>query len=62
VSARRIAGWAVLALIPLVLLALAALSRQLIEAGIGLVIAVILCLAAYTGDRLLSHEDQQGEE
>ncbi|WP_328545452.1 hypothetical protein [Streptomyces europaeiscabiei] len=52
--ARRITGWAVLSLVPLVLVALAALAGQLIELVIGSLIAAFLCLATYVGVRLLS--------
>lgn len=52
-TARRITGWAVLSLIPLILVTLAALAGQLAEAAVGLGVAAVICLAAYTGVRLL---------
>jgi hypothetical protein len=53
VTARRVAGWAVLSLIPLVFVTLAALAGQLDEMAVGVVIAAFCCLAAWTGVRLL---------
>lgn len=52
-TVRRIAGWAVLSLIPIIFVTLAILAGQLVEAAIGLGIAVVICLAAYTGIALL---------
>ena len=51
--ARRVAGWAVLSLIPLTFVALAVLADQLAEMAVGVGIATFICLAAYTGFRLL---------
>jgi len=54
VTARRIAGWAVLSLIPAVLVTLAALAGQLAELAVGVGIAAFVCLAAWVGVALLS--------
>lgn len=52
-TARRVAGWAVLSLIPLVFVGLAVLADQLAEMAVGVGIATFICLAAYAGFRLL---------
>jgi len=59
VTARRIAGWAVLSLIPAVLVTLAALAGQLAELAVGVGIAAFVCLAAWVGVALLSDGRQQ---
>lgn len=51
---RRVAGWCVLALIPLTFVALAALAGQLAELAVGTAIAAFLSLAAIVGVRLLT--------
>lgn len=56
---RRVAGWAVLSLIPLTFVTLAALAHQLAELAVGFGIAVLVCLAAYVGVRLLDHGGQR---
>ncbi|MFF8100115.1 hypothetical protein ACF07S_10120 [Streptomyces sp. NPDC016640] len=53
VTIRRIAGWAVLSLIPLTLVALAVLAGQLAELAVATGIAAFLCLTAWVGVRLL---------
>lgn len=58
-TARRIAGWAVLSLIPAVLVTLAALAGQLAELAVGVGIAAFVCLAAWVGVALLSDGRQQ---
>lgn len=50
---QPVAGWAVLSLVPLTLVALAALAGQLAEMAVGTVIGVVLVLIIYTGLRLL---------
>ncbi|MGX1129933.1 apolipoprotein N-acyltransferase [Streptomyces glaucescens] len=52
-TGRRIAGWAVLSLIPLVFVTLAVLAGQLAEMAVGVGIAVFCCLALWFGLRLL---------
>lgn len=52
-TVRRIAGWAVLSLIPLTFVILAVLAGQLVELAVGTGIAAFVCLAAYVGVRLL---------
>ena len=51
---RRIAGWCVLALIPITIVALAAAAGQLIELAAGATIAAFLMLAAFIGVHLLT--------
>lgn len=51
---RRIAGWCVLALIPLTFVTLAVLAGQLAELAVGTAIAVFVALAAIIGVRLLT--------
>jgi hypothetical protein len=53
---RRLAGWAVLSLIPLAFLALAVLAGQLAEMAAGVGIAAVCLLAAWVGVRLLAPE------
>lgn len=55
---RRIAGWCVLALIPLTFVALAALAGQLAELAVGAVIAAFLGLAAIVGVHLLTNTNR----
>lgn len=50
---RRIAGWAVLSLIPLVFVTLAVFAGQLAELAVGTGIAAACCLAAWAGVTLL---------
>lgn len=50
---RRIAGWCVLALIPLTLVALAALVGQLAELAVGTAIGAFVTVAAVVGARLV---------
>ncbi|MFE1111297.1 hypothetical protein ACFW5U_36185 [Streptomyces rochei] len=50
---RRIAGWAVLSLIPLSLVMLAALAGQLAELAVGAGVAAFLALTAWAGVALL---------
>ncbi|MEI5032397.1 hypothetical protein RB201_04150 [Streptomyces sp. S1A(2023)] len=53
---RRIAGWCLLALIPLTFVALAALAGQLAELAAGTAIAAFLAVAAIVGGvRLVDH-------
>ncbi|MET7795656.1 hypothetical protein [Streptomyces decoyicus] len=54
---RRIAGWCVLALIPITIVALAVLAGQLAELAVGAVIAAFLTLAAFVGSHLLTGKD-----
>ncbi|MGW2010864.1 hypothetical protein [Streptomyces nigrescens] len=54
---RRIAGWCVLALIPITLMALAVLAGQLAELAVGTVIAAFLALAAFVGSYLVTGKD-----
>ncbi|MFH8531507.1 hypothetical protein ACH4GE_24190 [Streptomyces tendae] len=56
---RRIAGWCVLALIPLTLVLLAGLAGQLAELAVGTVIAVFLMLLAIVGNHLLTEADRR---
>lgn len=51
---RRVAGWCVLALIPLTFVALAALAGQLAELAVGTAIAAFLMVAAFLGVHLLT--------
>jgi hypothetical protein len=51
---RRIAGWCVLALIPLTFVTLAVLAGQLAELAVGTAIAAFVALAAVIGVRLLA--------
>ncbi|MGW9245742.1 hypothetical protein [Streptomyces badius] len=53
---RRIAGWCVLALIPLTFVGLAALAGQLAELAAGTAIAAFLAVAAIVGVRLVDHK------
>ncbi|MEV6696272.1 hypothetical protein AB0M68_03790 [Streptomyces sp. NPDC051453] len=55
-TARRIAGWALLSLIPAVFITLAVLSGQLAEFAIGTAIAVVLAAATIAGIRLLTDD------
>ncbi|MFF6966301.1 hypothetical protein ACFY9G_23400 [Streptomyces anthocyanicus] len=50
---RRVAGWCVLALIPLTLVLLAGLAGQLAELAVGTAIAVFLVGADIVGTHLL---------
>ncbi|MEU1043966.1 hypothetical protein ABZ400_02265 [Streptomyces sp. NPDC005897] len=50
---RRVAGWCVLALIPLTLVFLAGLAGQLAELAVGTVIALFIVGAAIVGNHLL---------
>ncbi|WP_405184223.1 hypothetical protein [Streptomyces albidoflavus] len=52
-TGRRIAGWAALALAPLALVALAALTGQLAAAGLGVVLAAFVLGTTRLGLRLL---------
>ncbi|MGW4223017.1 hypothetical protein ACWEG1_06120 [Streptomyces bauhiniae] len=56
---RRLAGWGVLALIPLTLVALAALAGQLVELGVGAVIAVFIILAGAVGTHLVAGDERR---
>lgn len=51
---RRIAGWCMLALIPLMFVTLAAAAGQLPELAVGTLIAGFLMLAAFIGVHLLT--------
>lgn len=51
---RRVAGWYVLALIPLTFVALAAFAGQLAELVVGTAIAGFVSLAAIVGVHLLA--------
>ncbi|MBL3664471.1 hypothetical protein JL475_00225 [Streptomyces sp. M2CJ-2] len=53
-TVRRIAGWAVLSLIPLVFVTLAVLAGQLAEMAVGVGIAAFLGLTTWAGVTLLS--------
>jgi hypothetical protein len=53
VTVRRLAGWAVLSLIPIVFVTLAVLAGQVAEMAVGVGIAVFCCLALWFGLRLL---------
>jgi len=55
-TTRRVAGWAVLSLIPLVFVILALTAGQLAEFAIGLGIAAFCCLACAAGLWLLTDE------
>lgn len=57
ISRRKVAGWAVLSLVPAMFVTLAVLAGQLAELAVGVVIAVFLAVATYTGIRLLSSEE-----
>lgn len=54
---RRVAGWCVLALIPITLATLAVLAGQLAELAVGAAIAAFLTLAAVVGSHLLTSKD-----
>ncbi|WP_282083993.1 hypothetical protein [Streptomyces tendae] len=56
---RRVAGWCVLALIPLTLVFLAGLAGQLAELAVGTAIAVFLMLLAIIGNHLLTEADRR---
>lgn len=53
-TARRVAGWSLLSLVPATLAALAALAGQLAEAAFGFVIAGFLFLAIWAGIELIT--------
>ena len=53
---RRIAGWCLLALIPLTFVTLAALAGQLAELAVGTAIAVFVTVAAFAGVHLLTNK------
>jgi hypothetical protein len=53
VTARRIAGWVVLSLVPLSLVTLAVLTGQLAEMAVGAGIAAVLGLTTWAGVTLL---------
>lgn len=55
---RRIAGWSVLALIPITFVSLAALAGQLAELAVGTGIAAFLVLAAFVGVHLLTGKEE----
>lgn len=57
--ARRIAGWALLSLLPLTLVTLALIAGQLAEMAVGAGIAALCFLAATAGIRLLT--DKKGQ-
>jgi hypothetical protein len=50
---RRVVGWCMLALLPLTLVALAALAGQLAELAVGTAIAAFLVLVTFVGVRLV---------
>lgn len=56
---RRIAGWCVLALIPLTIVMLAALAGQLVELAVGTVIAAFIVLALAVGNHLLTSDPRR---
>ncbi|CAM5626934.1 hypothetical protein STENM36S_08712 [Streptomyces tendae] len=57
ISRRKVAGWAVLSLVPAMFVTLAVLAGQLAEPAVAVVIAAFLAVATYTGIRLLSSEE-----
>lgn len=52
-TARRIAGWVVLSLVPLSVVALAVLAGQLAEMAVGAGITAVLGLTTWAGVTLL---------
>ncbi|AWT42594.1 MULTISPECIES: hypothetical protein [Streptomyces] len=58
-TARRIAGVALLSLIPAVFVTLAVLAGQLAELAVGTGIAAVICSAAYAGVQLLDDREQR---
>ncbi|MFE2297954.1 hypothetical protein ACFXAW_07135 [Streptomyces sp. NPDC059445] len=52
-TVRQIAGWALLSLLPLTLVAMAAIAHQLPELAVGAGIAGVLCGAASLGIHLI---------
>ncbi|MEU6661230.1 hypothetical protein [Streptomyces sp. NPDC046821] len=55
-SARRIAGWALLSLVPATFLTFAVLAGQLAEALVGIAIALVLAAATIGGIHLLTRD------
>jgi hypothetical protein len=53
---RRIAGWCVLALIPITFVTLAALAGQLAELAIGAAVAAFFMLVSFVGVHLLTSQ------
>lgn len=58
-TARRVAGWALLSTIPVTFITLAVLAGQLAELAVGTGIAAVVCLAAVAGLHLLDGEEQR---
>jgi uncharacterized membrane protein YczE len=58
VTRRRIAGWAVLALVPATFVALAALAGQLAELAAGTLVAAFLVGCIFVGEHLLDGSDR----
>ncbi|HEY9370406.1 hypothetical protein [Streptomyces sp.] len=52
-TARRLAGWALLSLIPAAFVLLAALSGQWAEVAIGVGVATLFCLVIFAGLHLI---------
>lgn len=52
-TTRRIAGWALLSLIPITFVAVAALAGQLAELAIAVAVTAFICGAAWAGIHLV---------